>query len=30
MTVQLLTHKFTAEQYHLMHETGVFQEGDRI
>ena len=30
MTVQLLTHKFTAEQYHLMHETGVFQEGDRL
>ena len=30
MTVQLLTHKFTTEQYHLMHETGVFQEGDRI
>lgn len=39
MTVQLLTqnqnklaHKFllTTQQYHLMHEAGVFQEGDRL
>jgi Uma2 family endonuclease len=39
MTVQLLTqnqnklaHKFllTTQQYHLMHETGVFQESDRL
>jgi len=30
MTVQLLTRKFTTEQYHLMHEAGVFAEGDRL
>ena len=39
MTVQLLTQKqnklankflLTTQQYHLMHEAGVFQEGDRI
>ena len=30
MPVQLLTHKFTTEQYHLMHEAGVFAEGDRL
>lgn len=36
MTVQLVTpsftnniHKFTVQQYHLMHEAGVFAEGDR-
>ncbi len=30
MTVQLLTRKFTTQQYHLMHEAGVFTEGDRL
>ena len=39
MTVQLLTQKqnklankflLTTQQYHLMHEAGVFQEGDRL
>jgi len=38
MTAQLLTpkvdlqkdFKFTVEQYHLMHEAGVFAEGDRL
>jgi len=30
MTVQLLTHKFTTQQYHLMHEAGVFSQGDRL
>ena len=30
MTIQLLTRKFTTEQYHLMHEAGVFTEGDRL
>ncbi|MEA5619046.1 Uma2 family endonuclease [Cronbergia sp. UHCC 0137] len=30
MTVQLLKHKFTTEQYHLMHEAGVFSESDRL
>jgi Uma2 family endonuclease len=30
MTAQLLTHKFTTQQYHLMHEAGVFAEGDRF
>ena len=30
MTVQLLTRKFTTEQYHLMHEAGVFAEDDRL
>jgi Uma2 family endonuclease len=30
MTAQLLTHKFTTQQYHLMHEAGVFAEGDRL
>jgi len=30
MTAQLLTHKFTTQQYHLMHEAGVFPEGDRL
>jgi Uma2 family endonuclease len=30
MTVQLPTRKFTTEQYHLMHEAGVFAEGDRL
>jgi len=37
MTVQLITpiansHKFllTTDQYHLMHEAGVFQDGDRL
>ncbi len=38
MTAQLLTpkvdlqkdFKFTVEQYHLMHEAGVFSEGDRL
>ncbi len=30
MTVQLLTHKFTTQQYHLIHEAGVFAEGDRL
>ena len=30
MTAQLLTHKFTTQQYHLMHEAGVFPEGDRF
>jgi len=30
MTVQLPTHKFTTEQYHLMHEAGIFVEGDRL
>lgn len=37
MTAQLLvpnihlnTHKFTTQQYHLMHEKGVFAEGDRM
>ncbi len=36
MTAQLVTpsftsniHKFTVQQYHLMHEAGVFAEGDR-
>lgn len=36
MTVQLVPpsftsniHRFTVQQYHLMHETGVFAEGDR-
>ncbi|MFM7885834.1 MAG: Uma2 family endonuclease [Pseudanabaena sp.] len=36
MTVQLVTpsftsniHRFTVQQYHLMHESGVFAEGDR-
>ncbi|MFN9888998.1 MAG: Uma2 family endonuclease [Pseudanabaena sp.] len=36
MTAQLVTpsftsniHKFTVQQYHLMHEAGVFTEGDR-
>jgi Uma2 family endonuclease len=30
MATQLLTHKFTIQQYHLMHEAGVFPEGDRF
>ena len=30
MSSQLLTHKFTTQQYHLMHEAGVFPEGDRF
>ena len=30
MTVQLLKHKFTTQQYHLMHEAGVFSQGDRL
>jgi Uma2 family endonuclease len=30
MTAQLLTHKFTTQQYHLMHEAGVFEQGDRL
>ena len=37
MTAQLVTpsftsniHKFTVQQYHLMHEAGVFNDGDRI
>ncbi|MBD2187954.1 Uma2 family endonuclease [Pseudanabaena mucicola] len=30
MTGQLLTHKFTTQQYHLMHEAGVFDQGDRF
>ena len=36
MTVQLIEQsvasrlRFTTEQYHLMHEVGVFQEGDRL
>jgi Uma2 family endonuclease len=30
MTAQLLTHKFTTQQYHLMHEAGVFPQGDRL
>jgi Uma2 family endonuclease len=30
MTVQLLTHKFTTQQYHLMHDAGVFEYGDRF
>lgn len=30
MTVQILTHKFTTQQYHLMHEVGVFEHGDRL
>ncbi len=30
MKAQLLTRKFTTEQYHLMHEAGVFLEGDRL
>jgi Uma2 family endonuclease len=30
MTVQLLTHKFTTQQYHLMHDAGVFGHGDRF
>jgi len=30
MTAQLLTHKFTIQQYHLMYEAGVFPEGDRF
>ncbi len=37
MTAQLVTpsfvsniHKFTVQQYHLMHEAGVFAEGDRL
>jgi len=30
MKAQLLTHKFTTDQYHLMHESGVFGEGDRL
>ncbi len=30
MTVQLLKHKFTTQQYHLMHEAGVFPQGDRL
>ena len=30
MTAQLLTRKFTTQQYHLMHEAGVFTEGDRL
>ena len=30
MTAQLLTHKFTTQQYHLMHEAGVFAQGDRL
>ncbi len=37
MTVELLTDsaiaskfKFTTQQYHLMHEAGVFNEGDRL
>jgi Uma2 family endonuclease len=30
MSVQLLTHKFTTQQYHLMHEAGVFEQGDRF
>jgi Uma2 family endonuclease len=33
MTAQLIspsTHKFTTQQYHLMHEAGVFAEGDRF
>lgn len=30
MTAQLLTHKFTTEQYHLMYEAGVFAEGERL
>jgi len=36
MTAQLVTpsftsniHRFTVQQYHLMHEAGVFAEGDR-
>jgi len=36
MTVQLVPpsftsniHRFTVQQYHLMHEAGVFAEGDR-
>lgn len=30
MAGQLLTHKFTTQQYHLMHEAGVFGHGDRL
>lgn len=30
MTVQLLKHKFTTQQYHLIHEAGVFSQGDRF
>jgi Uma2 family endonuclease len=30
MTGQLLTHKFTTHQYHLMHDAGVFGHGDRV
>ena len=30
MTAQLRTRKFTTQQYHLMHEAGVFIEGDRL
>ncbi|MCY7331493.1 MAG: Uma2 family endonuclease, partial [Pseudanabaena sp. CAN_BIN31] len=30
MTAQLLTHKFTIQQYHLMYEAGIFPEGDRL
>ncbi|MBD2187633.1 Uma2 family endonuclease [Pseudanabaena mucicola] len=30
MAAQLLTRKFTTEQYHLMYEAGVFAEGDRL
>ena len=37
MTVQLFDRsaiatnfKFTTQQYHLMHEAGVFKEGDRL
>jgi len=37
MTVELLTDsaiasklKFSTQQYHLMHEAGVFNDGDRL
>lgn len=30
MAAQTLTHKFTTQQYHLMHEAGVFTQGDRF
>lgn len=30
MTAQLLTHKFTTQQYQLMHEAGVFAQDERL
>jgi Uma2 family endonuclease len=30
MTVQILRHKFTVEQYHKMIESGIFNKYDRV